>query len=69
MSISLIINGEKKIVNNTIVNLEDLFESLSIKKEGRIVELNGSLHKNADFASVALNAGDNVEIIQFLGGG
>ena len=69
MSTIITINGEKKRIDKQNVSLNTLFESLSIKKEGRIAEVNGKLYKGREFDSVRLQSGDNVEIIQFIGGG
>jgi thiamine biosynthesis protein ThiS len=69
VTLLLTINGENKTIPKDQLSLDGLFDFLSIKKSGRLVELNGELYKISEFTSVMLKSGDNVEIIQFLGGG
>lgn len=65
----LTINGEVKVFSEQIGFVSALFDALNISQEGRIVELNGELIKSSEFASAPLKPHDNVEIIQFMGGG
>ena len=46
-----------------------LLEELRVQPERVVVEVNLAILKRAQHASVVLNAGDQVEIVQFVGGG
>jgi thiamine biosynthesis protein ThiS len=51
------------------LNLAGLLEELSLEKNTVIAELNGVIVPVEAFSSRALNAGDRVELVRFVGGG
>ena len=67
----LVINGDVKqcFGSRQEGGLMELFEELGILPEGRFVELNGTIFKETDFASIRVKDNDVIEIIQFMGGG
>lgn len=62
------VNGEtRQLAEGTTV--AQLLESLGIAPERVVVEVNLTILKRAQHAAAALQAGDQVEIVQFVGGG
>ena len=49
--------------------LSGLLEALGVKAKKMAVELNGEIVPASAFAATPVNAGDRIEIIQFVGGG
>ena len=66
---NLIINGEPKTLEFTKGTLQNVLNVLSIPSEGRIIEVNGQLFRDADFIRQTVQSGDTIKIIQFMGGG
>ena len=64
----ILLNGEKRHVD-TGLTLAKLLESLEVKKGAVAVECNEKVVPRRDLEQVALNAGDKVEIVRFVGGG
>jgi sulfur carrier protein len=64
----IVINGEKRaaLPQETILSL---LERLGIKPDRVAVELDRRIVKQAEWASTQLQAGAQVEIVQFVGGG
>ena len=66
--ISIRLNGEKKTLENPLT-LEELLKSYSIQKERVVVERNLEIVPKEELASVRVQEGDELEIVQFVGGG
>jgi thiamine biosynthesis protein ThiS len=49
--------------------LAELFEALGVLSHKKAVEKNGEIIPSTSWASTALQPGDIIEIIQFVGGG
>jgi thiamine biosynthesis protein ThiS len=49
--------------------LTELVEAFKLSPETIVIEHNGVLTKKTAWAGTALNAGDEVEIVAFVGGG
>ena len=49
--------------------LAELFEALGVPSHKKAVEKNGEIIPSTSWASTALQPGDIIEIIQFVGGG
>jgi sulfur carrier protein len=64
----LTVNGEilETTEDSTVV---ELLNKLSIEPSRVAVEVNLSIIKKTDYSTFRLNEGDNVEIINFVGGG
>lgn len=62
------VNGEDRAVQEG-TTVAALLESLGIPVNGVAVERNKALVRKADFAATALQPGDAVEIVSFVGGG
>jgi sulfur carrier protein len=65
MNISL--NG--KSVDTTAGTLAELVEAFHLSPETIVIEQNGNLAKKTAWAATPLNAGDQIEIVAFVGGG
>ena len=65
----LIVNG-KEIEFNTDLTVNELLAEQEVKMPEMVsVELNGQILKRSEFESSALNQGDKVEFLYFMGGG
>lgn len=62
------LNGQDYSLNRD-ARVVDLVEDLSLKLDGLVVELNGEIIDQKNFASTFLKTGDRVELISFVGGG
>jgi thiamine biosynthesis protein ThiS len=64
----LTVNGERReVAEGTTV--AKLLEELQLSPERVVVEVNLTILKRAQHPSTALKAGDQVEIVHFVGGG
>jgi thiamine biosynthesis protein ThiS len=65
------INGEEREFANSAVpfTLAALIETLGMKPDRVAVELNRDIVSRARWAETALNEGDRLEVVQFVGGG
>lgn len=66
--IKIKLNGKDKEINDRI-NVSRFLEELKINPEGVVVELNLQVLNKAKYGATNLKTGDNVEIINFVGGG
>ena len=66
--ISISVNGAPREIAATSTLLA-LVEALGLRKELIAVELNRAIVSKNDYATVRLNAGDQIEIVEFVGGG
>jgi len=64
----LVVNGERRHVADGST-VAQLLESLSIQPERVVVEVNLTVLKRAQHPTTVLKAGDQVEIVQLVGGG
>ena len=64
----IIINGEKKIINDKIP-LAELIKELGIDPNRVAVELNMSIIDKSDYLNTILKDNDSLEIVSFIGGG
>ena len=64
----LVVNGEKRQVPEE-TTVSQLLETLKIMPERVVVEVNLTILKRAEHTSTVLKEGDQVEIVQFVGGG
>lgn len=62
------VNGQARDVPSGMT-VAQLLEHLKITPERVVVELNLTILKRAQHAATALKTGDQVEIVQFVGGG
>jgi len=61
-------NGEPRTVEPR-ATLHDLVLSLELEPQSLVAEVNGKIIEHTGFADMALNEGDRVELIRFVGGG
>jgi sulfur carrier protein len=66
--LKLVVNGEWKEAADSI-SLEELIRSFGIRKETVVAEVNRQIIQADQRASRKLSEGDQVELIQFVGGG
>ena len=64
----LLINGENKEFNEGL-SLEELIRQLGVRKETVVAEVNRQIIQNERRAECVLADGDQIELIQFVGGG
>jgi len=64
----LTVNGVKQTVPGG-TTISQLLDALKILPERVVVEVNLTILKRAEHARTALKDGDQVEIVQFVGGG
>ena len=64
----LVINGENEDLDFS-ATVGELLDSLRLARQRVAVEVNGALVPRASYDSTALNDGDQVEIVTFVGGG
>ena len=67
-TVQIHVNGEVKAWRNG-ATVADLLRDLDLKTERVAVELNLEILDRTTFAQRALNDGDRVEILSFIGGG
>ncbi|OYQ81189.1 thiamine biosynthesis protein ThiS [Ignatzschineria sp. F8392] len=66
----IMINGEKVKITADIDNIAKLIEHLDLKnRRFFIVEKNREVVKKEDYTTTAVVAGDQFEIVHFVGGG
>ncbi len=68
MMVTIQLNGEAYSIEEG-ARLDSLIERLGLKPVRIAVEVNQHVVRKADYASVVLRQGDQVEIINFVGGG
>ena len=62
------LNGDPYEINNGS-NLNELLNKLKIQKNKVAIEVNGEIVERKKYPSLILNKDDQVEIVQFIGGG
>ena len=68
MSIAIVVNGEPRSVDDGITVL-DLLETLGVEPPRVVVEHNMRILRAEDFAAARIAEGDELEVLQFVGGG
>lgn len=63
----LILNGSAE--ECTCTTLAELIDLKGLRKEALIVELNGEIIRQEEWAATTLQAGDRLELLNFVGGG
>jgi sulfur carrier protein len=66
--VKLHVNGETREFSDGL-GLEELIRQLGIKKEAVVAEVNRRVIQPSDREGLRLAEGDQVELIQFVGGG
>jgi thiamine biosynthesis protein ThiS len=64
----IILNGEQTNFSSTIT-ISGVIEHLQLPEQSFIVELNGEIIARNIYATHRLHAGDQLEIVRFVGGG
>jgi thiamine biosynthesis protein ThiS len=65
----LVINDDSREVPSTVQTVADLLGWLQIKPDRVAVELNRVISARGQWAQTQLSEGDQLEIVQFVGGG
>lgn len=68
MTVSIMLNGEKKELDSA-VTVSELIRSLGIRTGAMAVEINQKIVPKTDYDNVTITDGDRVEIVTFVGGG
>ena len=66
--LALTINGEGRVVPGP-ATVQDLLESLGLDPRGIVVELNRRIVRRPEIGRTALQNGDVLELVHFVGGG
>jgi thiamine biosynthesis protein ThiS len=66
--LKIVVNGENKDFSDAI-SLEQMIQELGVRKETVVAEVNRKIIQLDQRASLKLFEGDQVELIQFVGGG
>ena len=71
MALTVILNGQPRVFErlSQAVSLEVLVAELGLKGDRVAVEHNGEIVPRSGWAGTALNGGDRVEVVHFVGGG
>ncbi len=62
------INGETREVPDGLT-VQALIEHLGLRTDATVAEINGSIVDRAAYSDRPIAAGDEVELVQFVGGG
>ena len=62
------LNGDSYEINNG-TNLNELLNKLKIQKNKVAIEVNGEIIEKNKYPNLILNKDDQVEVVQFIGGG
>lgn len=65
---NIILNGKPKEVAAT-TTVAELLKQLDLELQQVVIERNGAIIARQDYADTRLREGDQLEIIQFVGGG
>jgi len=71
MALTLIVNGQSRAFEGLSqpASLEQVIGELGLKGDRVAVEHNGEIVPRAGWAATALNGGDRLEVVHFVGGG
>ena len=71
MALTLILNGQSRVFEMLPqpVSLERLVGELGLKGDRVAVEHNGEIVPRSGWAGTAVNGGDRLEVVHFVGGG
>ena len=64
----ILLNGKKKPLTTTL-SVDQLLTQLELNRAGVIVELNEMVIAQSAYQETLVCAGDQIEILQFVGGG
>ena len=68
IKITIYINGKKKLVNFDC-SLLDILEEFNIKSSFIAIEINKEVVPKSKYSTKKILKGDNIEILQMIGGG
>ncbi|HOZ47698.1 MAG TPA: sulfur carrier protein ThiS [Candidatus Hydrogenedentes bacterium] len=63
------------VVNGQIIEVEDgitvadVIEAFSLSAKGTVVQRNGEMVERAEYGTVVIEQGDELELVRFVGGG
>ncbi len=66
--IQIIVNGDKREVPEGLT-VNGLLDFLKVKKAAAVVEYNRTVLKQREHDGITVQAGDELEIVRFVGGG
>lgn len=69
MKVILHINGVEMKVPSELGNMTELIEHLGLNSPVMIVEHNGAILQKENISETTLTTGDEIEFVQFVGGG
>lgn len=63
------VNGKEEALAQPAVSIADYLATKNVRPETVAVEVNLNIIAKADYSRVMIQAGDEVEIVRFVGGG
>jgi thiamine biosynthesis protein ThiS len=71
MSLTLVLNGHSRTFDSlsTPATLDQLIKELALKSDRVAVEHNGHIKPRTEWSKTALQEGDRLEVVHFVGGG
>ena len=71
MALDLVINGEPQLLPHLAAgaSLAEVLLALGLKADRIAVERNGDIEPRTGWAAVAVQPGDRLEVVHFVGGG
>jgi thiamine biosynthesis protein ThiS len=63
------INGQQMEVERSVKSINDLLHLFELQERIVVVEQNGEIIEKEQYNMQPLNSGDQIEIVQFVGGG
>jgi sulfur carrier protein len=71
MPLTLVLNGQSRdfATLTQMSNLDELVAELGLQGDRVAIEHNGAIVPRTSWAETALNAGDRLEVVHFVGGG
>jgi thiamine biosynthesis protein ThiS len=71
MSLTVILNGQARTFEGIAAptQLDEVIARMDVRADRIAVEHNGEIAARAGWSNVAVNSGDRLEIVHFVGGG
>jgi len=71
MDLTVVLNGQERALDGLEegADLVRVVDALGLKADRVAVELNGDIVRRAAWGAMAVNSGDKLEVVHFVGGG
>ncbi|MFC1511027.1 sulfur carrier protein ThiS [Candidatus Margulisiibacteriota bacterium] len=68
MIVNVVMNGKSEQLKD-VISVAAFIKSRGLKTEAVVVELNGQVVNRSDYDQIRINDNDQLELIQYMGGG